>query len=84
MASKTEIAPGIHLVKMRQYGAQMVLTIPKALQLPDGFQNGFFLGVMAQGQCVVLARVTDATPEGAREEMRKAMKSAVKSFEKQQ
>jgi hypothetical protein len=84
MASKAEIAPGIHLVKMRQYGSQMLLTVPKALALPEGFKNGFFLGVMVQGECVVLAPVTDATCEGAQQEMRKAFKTAVKSFEKQQ
>lgn len=83
MASKTEIAPGIHLVRIRSYGSQMVVTIPKALDMPADFQNGFFLGVMRQGPCLVLATVTEATPEGAQAEMHKAFKAAIKSFQKE-
>ena len=74
----------IHAVKLRIYGGHASVTIAEEIRSEVNLVNGMFLGVIALGPCVILARITDITPEGATEEMQRAVRQAYKEWEKQQ
>jgi hypothetical protein len=74
----------IHAVKLRIYGSHASVTIAEEIRSAVNFGNGMFLGVIALGPCVILARLTDITPEGATAEMQRAVRQAYKEWEKQQ
>lgn len=85
MPKDTQIeGTGIHLVKLRIYGNSANVTIAEDIREQVNFVDGFFLGVIALGPCVILARLTDVTPEGATAEMQRAVRQAFKEWEKQQ
>jgi hypothetical protein len=85
MARNTELEhTGLHLVKMSIYGSQARVSVPTPVVAQVNFVNGIFLGVMALGPCVVVARITDVSAEGATAEMARAIRQAYKEWEKQQ
>ena len=84
MGRETEIANGLHVVKLRIYGGNASVTLPEQIRESVNFTNGFYLGVIALGPCVILARITDITPEGSTAEMQRAVRQAYKEWEKQQ
>lgn len=85
MPSDTQIrGTEIHAVKLRIYGNSANVTIAEDIRSQVSFMHGMFLGVIALGPCVILARLTDVTPEGATAEMQRAVRQAFKEWEKQQ
>jgi hypothetical protein len=85
MARDTELkGTGIHIVKMNNYGGTATVTLPAKVREAVNFLGGLYLGVLAIGPCVVVARITDITAEGASAEMQRAVRQAYKEWEKQQ
>jgi hypothetical protein len=81
MARDTKLAgTEIHIVKMQVYRETGVITLPQGVRESVNFYGGLYLGVIAMGPCVIVARLTDVTPEGAEAEMERAVGQAYKEF----
>lgn len=81
MATVSEIAKGLHLVKLRKSGGSASVTLPETLRHKVGFfvERGF-IAVRAVGPVIVLAQVRQGTPDGASEESDEAIDAAVREW----
>ena len=83
MAKQTEVAPGIHQVKLSTYGESARVNIP--LELLNGAKIEP-IGFMALVQCdgaIVMVRITDvSSPEVTARNARAAVDRALRAWEK--
>jgi hypothetical protein len=81
MARETEIAEGIHVIKISVYDTSSQLSIPKPLRVSTGITSSQFLGVMALGKCIIITPVRDTSADGIGSEMRHQFELAIKAWE---
>lgn len=76
----TELRDGLFLTKVRRYGGSRAVTIPPKVADAAQLSDGFFVGVLAIGPCVVMVRIAQGTPEKTEEEIRIAFEAAMEAW----
>jgi hypothetical protein len=73
---------GIYLLKIRKYGENRAVSIPKKVAEGAELTEGFFVGILAVGPCVVMVQIRQGANKEIEEEVRVAFEAAIAAWRK--